>query len=117
MRKLVHLSATAILLCATSASAQDIASFNLKFIQVLADDDKARVLKYTPHAGDKSPMHSHPTTVVYVLKGGRVKSTFPDGSTRITTLTTGQALVRPPVTHADEALDDAELLLVELKKQ
>jgi hypothetical protein len=31
-------------------------------------------------------------------------------------LKTGVALMRPPVTHADEALDDVELVLVELKK-
>ena len=116
MKKLGYGVGALLLLCSAAASAQDVASFGLKFIQVLAEDDKARVLKYTPHAGDKSPMHSHPATVVYVIKGGRVKSTFPDCSTKITTLTTGAALMRPPVTHADEALNEVELVLVELKK-
>jgi mannose-6-phosphate isomerase-like protein (cupin superfamily) len=116
MNKLTNLAAAAFLLCCSAASAQDVASFGLKFVQVLAEDDKARVLKYTPHAGDKTPMHSHPATVVYVIKGGRVKSVFPDGSTKITEVKTGQSLIRPPVTHADEALDDVELVLVELKK-
>ena len=32
-------------------------------------------------------------------------------------LKTGAALLRPPVTHADEALDDVETILVELKPQ
>ena len=99
-----------------AARAQDVASFGLKTIQVLADDEKARVLKYSAHAGDKSPMHSHPATVLYVIRGGRVRSTFPDGSTKTTTFETGAALLRPPVTHADEALDDIEIVLVELKK-
>lgn len=116
MGKLACPAAAAFLLCSAAASAQDVASFGLKSIQVLAEDDKTRVLKYAPHAGDKSPMHSHPATVVYVIKGGRVKSTLPDGSTRITTLATGAAMIRPPVTHADEALDDVEIVLVELKK-
>jgi quercetin dioxygenase-like cupin family protein len=109
-------AAAAFLLCSTAASAQDVAQFGLKYIQVLAEDDRARVLKYTPHAGDKSPMHSHPATVVYVIKGGRVKSTFPDGSTKLSELKTGTSVIRPPVTHADEALDDVELVLVELRK-
>lgn len=116
MNKRAHAMAAAFLLFTGAAAAQDVASFGLKFLQVLAEDDKARVLHYTPHAGDKSPMHSHPATVVYVVKGGRVKSTFPDGSTKITELKTGVSLIRPPVTHADEALDDVELVLVELKK-
>ena len=31
-------------------------------------------------------------------------------------LKTGDALIRPPVTHSDEALDDVESILIELKK-
>lgn len=58
---------------------------------------------YSPKKGDRTPMHSHPSSVVYVLKGGRVKYTLPDGSTKISELKTGEALLRPPVTHSDEA--------------
>jgi hypothetical protein len=50
-----------------------------------------------------------------VIKGGRVRFTMPDGSTRDAELRTGEALLRPPVTHADEALDDLDVVLVELK--
>jgi hypothetical protein len=28
----------------------------------------------------KYPMHSHPLTVVYVIKGGKLRITMPDGS-------------------------------------
>jgi quercetin dioxygenase-like cupin family protein len=62
-------------------------------------------------------MHSHPASVVYVIKGGRVKYTLPDGNVTITTLKTGAVLLRPPVTHADEALDDVEAILIEIKPQ
>ena len=65
--------------------------------------------------GDRTPMHSHPSSVVYILKGGRVKYTLPDGSTKISELKTGETLLRPPVTHSDEALDDVDSILVELK--
>jgi hypothetical protein len=54
--------------------------------------------------------------VVYVLKGGRVKYTMPDGSTKVAELKAGAALIRPPITHADQALDDVEAILVEIKK-
>ena len=40
---------------------------------------------------------------------------MPDGSTRDAELKTGDALLRPPVTHADEALDDLDVVLVEIK--
>jgi hypothetical protein len=54
--------------------------------------------------------------VLYVTKGGRIKTTLPDSTRTISTLKTGAALLRPPVTHSDEALDDVEAILVEWKK-
>jgi len=53
--------------------------------------------------------------VVYVIKGGRVRYTFPDGTTTVAELKTGEALIRPPVIHADEALDEVEAILTEIK--
>ena len=95
---------------------QDVMQYRLKHLKVLAEDDKVRVLKFTPKKGDKTPVHSHPASVVYVIKGGRVRVTLPDGSTRESELKSGDTLLRPPVTHSDEALDDLEMVLIELKK-
>ena len=95
---------------------QDIMQYQLKNMRVLAEDQKARVLHYSPKKGDKTPIHSHPATVVYVIKGGKLKYTMPDGSTKISELKTGEALLRAPVTHSDEALDDVEVILIELKQ-
>jgi len=97
------------------AIGQDAMKFGSKHLTVLAEDPKVRVLRYAPHKGDTTPMHSHPSAVVYVLKGGRVKYTLPDGTTKISELKTGETLIRPPVTHSDEALDDVEALLIEIK--
>jgi hypothetical protein len=41
---------------------------------------------------------------------------MPDGSIKISELKTGQTLLRPPVTHSDEALDEVDSLLIEIKK-
>ncbi len=94
---------------------QDVAQYHLKQLKVLAEDDRVRVLKFEPKKGDKSPIHSHPETVLYVIKGGRVRVTLPDGTVRESELKAGDAMIRPPVTHSDEALDDLELVIVELK--
>ncbi|HKQ23091.1 MAG TPA: hypothetical protein VJT81_01450 [Burkholderiales bacterium] len=115
MKILVVLMGSLFLMCSSIVFAQDAMRYGVKHLTVLAEDEKARVLKYTPEKGDKTPMHSHPATVVYVLKGGKVRFTMPDGSTRDGELKTGDALLRPPVTHADEALDDLDVVLVELK--
>lgn len=106
-----------VALCAAGAArAQDPVSFHLPHLQVLAEDAAVRVLKFTPRPGDRTPMHSHPKTVVYVQRGGRVKTTLPDGTVTITELKTGDVLLRDPVTHADEALDAVEIVIVELKR-
>ncbi len=115
MKRLVVLMGSLVLLSSSIVFGQDAMQYGLKHLKVLAEDEKVRVLKYTPQKGDKTPMHSHPSTVVYVIKGGKIRITMPDASTIDAELKTGDSQLRPPVTHADEALDDLEVVLVELK--
>jgi quercetin dioxygenase-like cupin family protein len=107
-----------LLLVAAAAllPAQDVMKLGVRHLRVLAEDDKVRVLKMETRKGDKTPMHSHPATILYVIKGGRARITLPDGTSSIVELKTGDAQLRPPVTHSDEALDDVEAVIVELKK-
>jgi quercetin dioxygenase-like cupin family protein len=116
MNRIAALTASLILVAFPAAFGQDAMQYGLKHLTVLAEDQKVRVLRYAPHKGDKTPVHSHPEAVVYVVKGGRVKYTLPDGSTKISELKTGEVLIRPPVTHTDEALDDVEAILIEIKQ-
>ena len=109
-----------IAVCALSGAAagvfaQDVMLQHLPFLKVVAEDGNVRVLRYSPAAGGKSAMHSHPESVVVVLKGGRVRYTFPDGTQKVVELKTGDAMIRPSVTHSDEAIDPVECILVELK--
>jgi quercetin dioxygenase-like cupin family protein len=96
-------------------SAQDVMQFKPKQLRVLAEDSKVRVLRFAPSKGDKTPMHSHPETIVYVVKGGNIRLNSPDGTTTVSELKSGESTIRPPVTHSDEALDDLEVILIELK--
>lgn len=105
-----------ILTLLTSLFAQDVMQTGVKHIKVLAEDDKVRVLHFTPSKGDKTPLHSHPETVLYVVKGGKIRTTLADGTLTVVELKTGQTSLRPPVTHSDEALDDIDAIIIELKK-
>ena len=116
MRKLALL-VTGVVLLSSTVSAQDAMQYGLRHLQVLAEDGNVRVLKYSPARGDKTPIHSHPSTVLYIVKGGKVRITMPNGSITDAELKSGDALLRPPVTHSDEALHDLEVILIELKKQ
>jgi hypothetical protein len=62
---------------------------------VLAEDDKVRVLHFTPSKGDKTRVHSHPETVLYVVKGGKIRTTLADGTSTMVELKAGQASLRP----------------------
>jgi quercetin dioxygenase-like cupin family protein len=116
MNRIASLTVSFLLFSCPTVFGQDAMQYGVKHLAVLAEDQKVRVLRYAPHKGDKTPMHSHPSTVVYILKGGRVKYTLPDGSTKISELKTGDASIRPAVTHSDEALDDVESILIEIKQ-
>jgi quercetin dioxygenase-like cupin family protein len=116
MTKAAALTVSIFLVSCPAVFGQDAMQYGVTHLTVLAEDQQVRVLRYAPHRGNKTPMHSHPSAVVYVVKGGRVKYTMPDGSTKISELKTGQALIRPPVIHSDEALDDVEAILVEIKR-
>jgi len=65
-------------------------------------------LEYHLKAGEKEPMHSHPTGVVYVLSGGKLKFSYPDGRTEERTAATGETIWREPTTHAVENIGDPE---------
>jgi quercetin dioxygenase-like cupin family protein len=114
--KLVAIAGTCAVMAPSLAFGQDVMQYGVRHLKVLAEDQKVRVLKYTPLAGEKTPMHSHPATVVYVIKGGRMKVTLPDGTSTVVDLKAGVASLRAPVTHSDEALDDLESVLIELKQ-
>jgi quercetin dioxygenase-like cupin family protein len=116
MNKVAALIVSFLFFSCPGVFGQDAMQYGVKHLTVLAEDQKVRVLRYAPHKGDKTPVHSHPSAVVYVLKGGRVKYTMTDGTTKVSELKTGQALIRPPVTHSDEALDDVEAILIEIKQ-
>ena len=116
MNRLRIVTAAVVMLGCPLVFAQDALQFGLKSQQLVAEDAKVRVIRFAPNPGDKTPMHSHPSYVVYVVKGGRVKYTLPDGTTTISDLKAGQVLLKPPVTHSDEALDAVEIIIVELKQ-
>lgn len=83
--------------------------------KVLKEDAKVRVVEFKAKKGDKIPMHSHPAHVVYFIKAGKTKFTFPDGSTREAKANDGEALINPAIEHAQEHLEDVHVILVEMK--
>jgi quercetin dioxygenase-like cupin family protein len=99
------------------ASAQDPAVVNAKTIKVKFENDKVRVLEAELPPGTKEAIHSHPTYVIYVLAGGKVRNYASDGKTTESELKTGDVLYREPLTHAAENIGTTTMrfILVEMK--
>lgn len=120
MSSLVAVAVTTGLLMLHSfriASAQDTLLVNPDSIKLKFENDRVRVLESILLPGGKEKMHSHPSYVVYVIKGGKVRIHGADGKTTETELKTGDVIYRDPVTHWGENIGTTEIdeILVELK--
>jgi len=86
--------------------------------KILLENDKVRVSEMRMPAGDSMEMHSHPTTIVYVMDDMENEWTMPDGSTKEIEQKAGDVMYSEPFSHAVENTGDNEthLLVIELKK-
>jgi mannose-6-phosphate isomerase-like protein (cupin superfamily) len=119
MRKSLAVIAGLMLVSAGSLRAQDAALVNPKTIHVTLDNEHVRVFEAALPPEWKEAMHSHPTSIVYVITGGTVRNHNPDGTTSEATLTAGQTLYRNPITHWNENIGKTtiHLIVIELKPQ
>src|ERR1700736_746533 len=106
MKTIILMSLLAVL-CIT-AQAQDPVKTSPQYYRVLLENDQVRVLEYRLKPGEKEAMHSHLAGVVYVLSGGKLKFSYPDGRTEEKAAATGETIWREPTTHAVENVGDTE---------
>ena len=83
--------------------AQDAAVVNARTVHARLENDQVRVLESRLRPGQKEKMHSHPSCVIYVVAGGRIRNHMADGKTTEATLKTGDVIYREPVTHWSHA--------------
>ncbi|HEY8021009.1 MAG TPA: cupin domain-containing protein [Thermoanaerobaculia bacterium] len=105
-------------LAVSALPAQDAAKVTPKVVRVKFENERVRVLETTSNPGDKEGMHSHPANVVYVIEGGTLRITTPDGKSADVRFKTGDTIWREPVTHAAENIGTTRLhaIIVELKQ-
>ena len=98
-------------------SAQDDLRVNADSVHLKFENDRVRVLESILQPGQKEKMHSHPSFLVYVIKGGKIRIHLADGKTTETELKGGDVIFRDPVTHWGENIGTTEIdeILVELK--
>jgi quercetin dioxygenase-like cupin family protein len=108
----------AFFLAAQSVSAQAPLKVAPNAFKEKLDNAQVNVLEYMSKPGDKEAMHSHPDILIYVIEGGKLKSTTPDGKSQVVEYKTGDVVWRPALTHSIENVGTTEVkaLLVEVKK-
>jgi quercetin dioxygenase-like cupin family protein len=97
------------------ATAQDPAKQSPNQYKILLNNDKVRVLDVRLKPGDKSPMHSHPDRVSYILSGSTVKSTSKDGKTTEVKTKAGQCVWHNAESHAVENTGKTEVHVIEME--
>src|SRR6266403_1405271 len=97
--------------------AQDPLAVNSKSIALKLENSRVRVLEATLEPGVKEKLHSHPTYVIYVIAGGKVRTHNADGSVTEAEFRPGDVIYREPITHWAENIGSTtiRLELVELK--
>ena len=82
----------------------------------LLENDRVRIIRSIIGPGERKAMHSHPDHAIYVVKGGKVRSTSPGGSQDLD-LVGGEALFMGPMSHEVANIGDTEveLVVIEIK--
>jgi quercetin dioxygenase-like cupin family protein len=100
------------------ALAQNPAEVSPEIYKVLLDNDDVTVLEVTFKPGQGDKKHSHKVHTFYVLQGGKVKITEPDGTSKEMEAPSGATVHAGVVTHQVTNIGDTEVkvILVEHKK-
>jgi quercetin dioxygenase-like cupin family protein len=117
-RWLLPLAVLILTFAVADLSAQDAAKVSPKIVKVKLENERVRVLETLSNPGDRESMHSHPANVVYVIEGGTLRITTPDGKSSDVQFKTGDTIWREPVTHATVNIGKTRLhaIIVELKQ-
>ena len=108
-----------LIVCISSIGfAQDPSKVSPEIYKVLLDNDDVTVMEVTFKPGQGDNMHSHLVHTVYVIQGGKIKLTMPDGTSKEMEVPSGASMHLGPATHQATNTGETELklLAVEHKK-
>ena len=86
--------------------------------KVIFENDRVRVFDYTDKPGDKTKMHHHPDSVVYMLGPFKRRFTLGNGKSAVRELKGGEIAWNDEQLHIGENVGDTNthVLIVELKE-
>jgi len=108
-----------LIICLSSLGfAQNPAKVSPDIYKVILDNDDVTVMEITFKPGQSDNMHSHLVHTVYVIQGGKIKLTMPDGTSKEMEVPSGGCMHLGTATHQATNTGNTELklLAVEHKK-
>jgi hypothetical protein len=110
----------ATMLCAAQfTAAQDPVKVDPQHYTVLKETNTVRILEYKDTAPHKVPRHSHPHYFVYVFSDAQRIFTDCVHPAKPVTLTAGEVIEKPAVTHCEETAgspgSETHILIFEMK--
>ncbi len=98
--------------------AQDPLEVGPDVCKLIFENERVRVLDAQFKVGGKIAMHSHPDHFAYVLSPGKMRLSYPDGTSKDIEVKIGDVMWLNAETHAGENIGTTEvhLLVVELKE-
>ena len=99
----------ACMVAAAPALAQDPVKAAPQSFKERLNNDHVRVLEYSSKPGQKEAMHSHPAILIYVIQGGKLRSTTPDGKSTDIEYKAGDVRWRDAITHSGENIGTTEM--------
>ena len=89
--------------------AQDAATVAPSIYKVLLDDERVRVLDVNFKPGASAGAHSHPESIIHVVKGGTIRFTTPDGKSEDRTFKPGETARVPGGIHSTKNVGKSAL--------
>ena len=108
----------AFIVLAKPVMAQDPVEVGPDVYKKVFENERVRVLEAQFKVGGKIAMHSHPDHFAYVLSPGKMRLSYPDGTSKEVEMKAGDVMWLNAETHAGENIGATEvhLLVVELKE-
>jgi quercetin dioxygenase-like cupin family protein len=106
-----------LVLWSGTALAQDPVAVDPGHYQVLVDNASVRVLKIGYGAGEKSPMHQHPDSLVLLLADAKARFTMPEGKSEDVSMPNETSQYSPAGSHSPANIGPGRIdgILVEFK--
>ena len=111
------LAAVAVVAGSSMLVAQDAAKVDPAHYKVISEHPAVRIIRVAYAPGDRSPMHSHPDSMIVILRGGTIQFTGADGTRTEAKQADHTAMYAPAGSHTNQNIGKTpvDAILIEFK--